>query len=143
MKISSKGRYGLAVLTSMAKHEGTENLVSVIAMSERLEISKIYLEQVFSLLKRSGLVISVKGSSGGYHLAKPGKDITVYDVLAATDTALFEKTETNIEGSSQTIERALQEIVYHPLNSILDSTLKSITIEDIVSKTVEEIMYYI
>jgi Rrf2 family protein len=143
MKISSKGRYGLAALTSMAKHEGEENLVSVITLSERLEISKIYLEQVFSLLKRSGLVVSVKGSSGGYYLAKAPKDITVFEVLSATDTTLFEKTETTTSTRGEAIERSLHETVFNPLDMAIKNTLQGITIEDIANKSGDENMFYI
>jgi len=143
MKVSSKGRYGLAVLTSMAKHEGEGNLVSVVTLSERLEISKIYLEQVFFLLKRSGLVVSVKGSSGGYYLPKPPKDISVFEVLSATDTAMFEKAEKTISTKDESIERSLHETVFNPLDEAIKNALLGITIEDIANSSGRDNMYYI
>jgi len=143
MKISSKGRYGLAVLASMAKHEGIDKLVSVVSLSDRLEISKIYLEQVFAILKRGGFVMSVKGSSGGYYLAKPPKNITAFDVLSATESAMLEKTEADISKQDKNLERSINENVFNALDKAIKEVLSTITIEDIVNKSGEEYMYYL
>jgi len=143
MKISSKGRYGLAALASMAKHEGVEKIVTIVSLSERLEISKIYLEQVFSLLKRGGFVTSVKGPNGGYHLAKQPKDITAFDVLSAIDSTLFEKTETTHAKREESLERSINEHVYAALDNAVKETLSGVSLEDIVNKSNEEYMYYL
>lgn len=143
MKISSKGRYGLAVLASMAKNEGEGKLVSVTSLAERLEISKIYLEQVFTLLKRGGLVISIKGANGGYYLAKPPKDITAFDILSAIETAMFEKTEATISKRDESLERSINENVFNALDKTIEETLSGISLEDIVNKSGEEYMYYL
>ena len=143
MKISSKGRYGLAVLASMAKVEGIDKIVTVISLSERLNISKIYLEQVFTLLKRGGLVISVKGAGGGYYLARPPKDITVFDILSAIECSLFEKVEATIAKSDESLERAINENVFEVLDNTLKEVLSNISLEDIVNKSGESYMYYL
>ena len=54
-------------------------------------VSKIYLEQVFSLLKRDGLVNSIKGAQGGYQLSRPAEEISVYDILSVAELSMFEK----------------------------------------------------
>ena len=143
MKISSKGRYGLAVLASMAKHEGVGKLVSVVSLSERLEISKIYLEQVFAILKRSGMVASVKGSGGGYYLAKQPKEITALDVLSATESAMFEKAEATVSKRDETLELSINRNVFNALDRAIEDVLSGITIEDIVNRPGEGHMYYL
>jgi len=143
MKISSKGRYGLAVLASMAKVEGIDKIVTVISLSERLNISKIYLEQVFTLLKRGGLVISVKGAGGGYYLARPPKDIAVFDILSAIECSLFEKVEATIAKSDESLEKAINENVFEVLDNTLKEVLSNISLEDIVNKSGESYMYYL
>ena len=143
MKISSKGRYGLAVLASMAKNEGVGKIVAVASLSERLEISKIYLEQVFALLKRGGLVTAVKGSNGGYYLAKPTKDITAYDVLSAIEISIFEETEATIARRDEDLERSINDNVYRALDSAVKETLSRISLEDIVTKSDGGYMYYL
>ena len=74
MKISAKGRYGLAAMTYLARNYASGSPITIISISEKLGISKIYLEQVFSLLKRARLVNSIKGSQGGYQLAREPRD---------------------------------------------------------------------
>ena len=94
MKISAKGRYGLAAMAYLARNFESGTPVTIISISERLGISKIYLEQVFSLLKRSQLVRSIKGSQGGYQLMRPPGNITAFDVLSAIELGLMEKAGT-------------------------------------------------
>ena len=81
MRISAKGRYALASVIHMAQQHHSGESVTLISISERLGISKIYLEQVFSLLKRGELVTSVKGALGGYLLSASPEQINVLDVL--------------------------------------------------------------
>jgi len=148
MKISAKARYGLAAVVSMAESGGTDESVTVISISERLKISKIYLEQVFSLLRRGDIVISIKGAQGGYRLARPPKDISVFDVLFAIENSLFEKTESTVPDSDVSIEKAMFETVFDVLDGSVKETLGGITLEDIVNQAAkhkggENYMYYL
>jgi Rrf2 family transcriptional regulator, cysteine metabolism repressor len=107
MRISAKGRYALAAVISMAQQYSNGEYITVISISEKLGISKIYLEQVFSLLKRGGLVRSVKGSQGGYQLARTPGRINVLDVLSAVENSLFEKTEETVSVGAPDIDTIL------------------------------------
>lgn len=64
MRISTKGRYALAALIKIAENHGSGEYITIASISEKLGISKIYLEQVFSLLIIGGIVTSVKGAQG-------------------------------------------------------------------------------
>ncbi|MDR2701244.1 MAG: Rrf2 family transcriptional regulator [Spirochaetaceae bacterium] len=132
MRISVRTRYGLAALVCMARKGVAEDRVTITSLSEKLQISKIYLEQVFSLLRRSGIVISAKGAQGGYNLSRPAKKVTVYDILSATETALFEKTDKTV--ADENIEKTLRDTVFDPLDASLKETLSRITLEDIVNQ---------
>ena len=90
MKISAKGRYGLAAMTYLARNYASGSPVTIVSISEKLGISKIYLEQVFSLLKRARLVNSIKGSQGGYQLSRAPREITPYDILSSIELSLME-----------------------------------------------------
>ncbi len=73
MRISTKGRYGLRAVIDLALHY-SQGPVSIRAIAEREGISDSYLEQVFSALKKGGLVKASRGANGGYTLAvAPGK----------------------------------------------------------------------
>lgn len=134
MRLSAKGRYALAATTSMAGNPDSNEYITLISISEKLGISKIYLEQVFSLLKHGGIVNSVKGSQGGYQLSRAPKQISVYDILSAVETSLFESTEETIRDKAPDIEAAMDFIIFNPLDGAIKTTLKGITLYDLVSE---------
>lgn len=84
MKVSTKGRYGLQAMIDLALYSQNDFL-PLASIAERQDISKSYLEQVFSTLRKSGLVKSTKGAQGGYMLASDTKDITVGMILRALE----------------------------------------------------------
>lgn len=134
MRISAKGRYALAAAINMAENYSSGEYITVISISEKLGISKIYLEQVFSLLKRGGIVNSVKGAQGGYQLARSPRQVTVYDVLSAVETALFEPAEETVKLNSPEIDAAMRATVFDALDSAVKSALEKITLSDLVSE---------
>ena len=148
MRISVKARYGLAAMTSMAINYNNGEYITVISISEKLGISKIYLEQVFSLLKRGGLVNSTKGSQGGYQLSRMPRQITVYDILSAVELSLVEKTEDTVTEKAPEIDKAMQLSAFEALDHAVKETLEKITLNDLVSsaekyRADDEIMFYI
>ncbi|MBQ8130388.1 MAG: Rrf2 family transcriptional regulator [Clostridia bacterium] len=82
--ISSRGRYALRIMADMAEHDGGEP-VSIREIAERQDISAKYMEQIVSALVRAGLVRSVRGAQGGYHLAMRPAEITAGMILRATE----------------------------------------------------------
>lgn len=146
MKISAKGRYGLAAMTYLARHFESGTPVTIISISEGLGISKIYLEQVFALLKRSRLVHSIKGSQGGYQLASPPRDITAYDILSAIELALMEKAGPAAPEKMPELDRALNARIFDPLDESIKRTLMAVSLEDILTamdQEAESLMYFI
>ena len=149
MRISAKGRYALAAVVSMAQqHPQNDGSITLISISERLGISKIYLEQVFSLLKRGELVTSVKGAQGGYLLSASPGQISVFDVLSAVETGLFDKTEDTVFEKAPEIEFAMRESAFRVLDDAVAASLSQISLEDLVlasekHKGDDAAMYYI
>lgn len=134
MRISAKGRYALASTIHMAQNHNSNEYITLISISEKLGISKIYLEQVFSLLKHGGIVSSIKGAQGGYQLTRLPSQITVYDILHSVETTLFERAEETVAESLPEIERAMSAAVHQPLDHSIKSTLQSITLQDLVTE---------
>jgi len=84
MKISTRARYGMrAMLDIAANGEGGRVLLKDIA--ERQDISKRYLEHMMTQLRNSGLVVSVRGASGGYRLARDPADIRLDEIFEALE----------------------------------------------------------
>lgn len=87
MKLSTKGRYAVMAMTDLAQ-QGEARPVSLAEIAARQEISLAYLEQIFSRLRRRGVVESVRGPGGGYRLARPASQTTVAQVVHAVDEPL-------------------------------------------------------
>lgn len=134
MRISAKGRYALAATIYMAQNHNKNEFITLISISDKLGISKIYLEQVFSLLKIGKIVHSIKGSQGGYQLVRAPQSIAIYDILSAVETSLFDKTEETIAELHPEIEAAMNSAIYSPLDNIIKSSLQSITLYDLISE---------
>lgn len=148
MRISAKGRYALAATIHLAQNYNTGEYVTVLNISERFGISKIYLEQVFSLLKRGNIVTSVKGAQGGYQLARPPKALTLYDVLSAVELTLFEQNDETVAETAPEIEKTLVQSVYNVLDDTLKKVLADLTLEQMVHeaeshKPEDGMMFYI
>jgi Rrf2 family iron-sulfur cluster assembly transcriptional regulator len=84
MRVGSKGRYAVIALVDVAENAGARP-VALAEVAERQHISLSYLEQLFAMLRRSGLVISSRGPGGGYRLGRAAGDITVGEVFRAVE----------------------------------------------------------
>lgn len=148
MRISAKTRYGIAALIHLAQNSSEDRLVPILSISEALDISKIYLEHVFSLLKRGEIVVSVKGAQGGYQLARPANEITMLEIFKATEQTLFEKAEETVPAKGQEIEKAMKEIIFDRIDIALEASLGGITLLDLVheakkNKSTNDFMFFI
>ena len=86
MRISTRGEYGLRALIEMGMTP--DEALSLRDIAGRQHISLDYLEQIVPALKAAGLVQARRGAHGGYQLAKPAEEITVYDALLALEGPL-------------------------------------------------------
>ncbi len=146
MKLSAKSRYALASLVKMALVHESQPTITVLEIADELEISKIYLERIFSELRRGEVVGSIKGSQGGYYLTRAPKEITLYDILHAVEPALFSDNDATVDKTSQNIERALVEMVYTPMKEGFAKMLTAISLADITLEAQGEegnYMYYL
>ena len=84
MKLTSKGRYAVMALADIAAFD-KKNPVSLRDISLRQNISLLYLEQIFFRLKRNNIVKSIRGTNGGYILAKNPDQIKLASILSAVD----------------------------------------------------------
>lgn len=87
MKISTKTRYGMRFMIDLAQNEG-EGCMALKDVAERQGISKKYLEQVVAPLVAAELLTVTRGNQGGYRLARPAAEITLADVVAASEDGL-------------------------------------------------------
>jgi Rrf2 family protein len=137
MKISTKGRYALRVITDLAQH-GREEYISLKEISERQEISMKYLETIVGVLSRAGFVLSLRGKSGGYKLAKKPRDYTVGSILKLTEGSLAPvaclEYETN---QCSRAEHCITLPMWRKLDNLINDYLESVTIEDLITRQSE------
>ena len=87
MRISTKGRYALRLMTDIAIHSKEGN-VSLKDVAERQQISMKYLEQIAGMLSRAGMLRSSRGAQGGYQLVKAPEEYSLGSILRLTEGEL-------------------------------------------------------
>ena len=135
MMISTKGRYALRIMVDLAQHDGEEP-VSVREIAQRQDISGKYMEQIIGVLGRAGLLRSVRGAQGGYHLTMSPDEMTVGMILRATEGDLA-PAECVLDGAQHCDRRgacpsrAVFAKVYSAINHVIDSvTLRELMPEE-------------
>ena len=125
MKISTKGRYALRMMLDLALcDDGT--FVPLKEIAERQQISIKYLEQIVSLLSRAGFVKSVRGTGGGYKLAKKPEEYTVGMILRLTEGNLapvscLEFEENTCPRAAECSTLCVWQKLYGAINSVVDN----------------------
>ncbi|AYE34245.1 RrF2 family transcriptional regulator [Clostridium septicum] len=142
MKISTKGRYGLRALIDISIYSFSET-VTLKSISERQDISERYLEQIFSSLRKGGVIKSKKGPQGGYFLSEEANNLTIGEILRILegDSNLI-----NIEETDNEMEKFICENLWEVANKRIKDFFNSITLEELSTKYKEStvnIMYYI
>ena len=135
MKLSSTARYGLRALSDLCLHSRKSEPVAVSDIALRQNIPVNYLEQLFSKLRRQGILESVRGAQGGYYLSKPASEISVNEILEALG-------EPFIFGSCQT-EKGCENSktcptfnLWRKVKGSVDEILSSTTLEDLATRKI-------
>ena len=84
MKLNSRSRYAVMALADIASFN-KQNPISLRDISLRQNISLVYLEQIFSKLKKNNIVKSIRGANGGYVLTKDPEQIKLSNIFSAVD----------------------------------------------------------
>jgi Rrf2 family iron-sulfur cluster assembly transcriptional regulator len=97
MRLSTKSRFAVNALIDLALREQA-GPVALAAIATRQQISLSYLEQLFSRLKRDGIVESTRGPGGGYTLARPAGEVSLADIVNAVETPAPDSEEAQASG---------------------------------------------
>ncbi len=131
MRISTRGRYGLRAMVELAREHGNRPLM-MRAITERQGIPRKYLHALLTALRAAGLVNSVRGSQGGYVLAKPPAEITVLEVIVALEGPIvLVDCRGGARGCRRYAECATRE-VWAELSGLLAQRLAAIKLEQLV-----------
>ena len=132
MKMTTKGRYAVTAILDVALHDGN-GPVNLSDISQRQDISLTYLEQLFSKLKKNGLVESARGPGGGYRLALSADQITVAKVIYSVDEPI-DVTRCHGKQNCQGDLRCLTHDLWMELNMHISGFLNGLTLDDLIKR---------
>ncbi len=130
MKLTTKGRYAVTAMLDVALKD-QKSPVSLADISERQGISLSYLEQLFSKLRRAGLVKSVRGPGGGYLLGRNAEDINVAEVILAVNEVL-DATRCSGKANCQDGRACLTHNLWQDLSDQIQNFLSSISLASVL-----------
>ena len=138
MRLTTKGRYAVTAMLDLAIH-ANDVPVPLAEISQRQGISLSYLEQLFSRLRRQGLVDSARGPGGGYRLARPASEIAVVHVINAIDENV-NVTRCGGQADCQDGDPCLTHDLWCDLSNQIHEFLSSISLQQLVERrTVREV----
>ena len=123
MRLTTKGRFAVTAMIDLALN-AQNNAVKLNSISERQQISLSYLEQLFSKLRRAGLVESIRGPGGGYILGRDVGEINIAEIIAAAEDELDAtlcKGKANCQSGAPCLTHNLWENLNHTINAYLSS----------------------
>jgi Rrf2 family transcriptional regulator, iron-sulfur cluster assembly transcription factor len=130
MRVGSKGRYAVIALVDVATHSASRP-VALAEVAERQQISLSYLEQLFAMLRKAGLVVSSRGPGGGYRLQRPGDEITVGEVFRAVEEP------GNAENNGRDWSGGATAGLWRALDDHIRDFLEGVAISDVISGKVK------
>lgn len=138
MRISSWTEYSLIISLHLARRLKDGGEVAHVAARDLAEAERLpadYVEQILLRLRRAGVVQSVRGAGGGYLLARDPSQVTVYDVMTASDRQTFEvRCDTHPIHSERCAPGATCSIrpVWQALRTRIDDLLQKVTLADLL-----------
>lgn len=133
MELNTKGRYAVMAMADLAKYGGSGS-VPLSAIADRQLISLAYLEQLFSKLRRAGLVESARGRSGGYVLGRPAATIAIAEIMAAVEEDI-RMTRCEADGVTKPCvggQRCLTHGLWDALGDEIARFLSTVTLQDVL-----------
>ena len=137
MKISTKIRYGARAMLELASHYG-EGPIELKEIAKKENISLKYLEQVINPLRGAGLVKAVRGSKGGYSLAKPPSEICLYDVVETLEGPLNLLECLRDSKVCQKVPSCVTRDIWQEVSEAISKIFYSVTLEDMVNRKREK-----
>ncbi|MBI4559073.1 MAG: Rrf2 family transcriptional regulator [Candidatus Hydrogenedentes bacterium] len=137
MNISSRCEYACRAMVELGRHENNELPVTAEYIADRRHIPEKYLVHILLQLKRAGLVRSVRGSQGGYLLARQPEKINMHDIVQAIDGPVLHPLPVK-DNQGKDLEPAWREVAFG-IGQLLDK----LTLRALIDRASKSNMYYI
>ena len=133
MKLSTRTRYGIRAIFELALNYG-KGPVKLKRIAEKQDISVKYLEQLIAILKTGGFVRSIRGSKGGYILAKKPSEIKLSDCVRCLEGQLAAVECVENDDYCQRSDNCIVKQVWVKVTEAVENILQSITLQDLVDR---------
>jgi len=139
MKLTSKGRYAVMAMADLAKNN-TKTPTSLAEISLRQGISLSFLEQLFLRLKKNNLVLSARGSHGGYFLSKAPEEIKLLSIIHAVDEKIktVKCKKESKKGCNGKSIKCITHDLWDDLETHINSFFEKNTLNDIIHRVSRE-----
>jgi len=139
MKLTSKGRYAVMAMADLAK-TNVSTPTSLTDISLRQGISLSFLEQLFLKLKKNNLVLSSRGSHGGYVLSKSPEEIKLSSIINAVDEKIktLKCKKESKKGCNGKSIKCITHNLWDDLESHINTFFEQNTLKDIIYRTVND-----
>lgn len=139
MKISAKTRYGLRILLDIASNKQDKpRTISDIAESQ--QISRKFISPLVVILRRAGMIQTIRGVAGGIKLAKDPKDITLLDITNAMDGGIYLLHCLKDKTSCPRKAMCVTSRIWNDINDSLQTKFRSFSLQYILDQYMSEKM---
>lgn len=135
MRITTRGQLAVSAMTDLALRQKIRP-VALSTISVRQGTSLSYLEQLFSALRRAGLVDSTRGPGGGYTLAQRAEQISVADIILAVENLKADELQNLGPAQAEQVKSMTGEL-WSTFNARVMEYLQSVTLQDLVTRQLE------
>ncbi len=133
MRLTTRGKMAVTAITDLASRSHGHP-VALPGISARQGISLSYLEDIFSALRRAGLVRSIRGPGGGYTLARPANEVSVADIVRASDRIAQEESDESGKLREDSPSGRMTAELWSSFHSRILDYLQSVTVADLLAR---------
>jgi Rrf2 family protein len=133
MKMSTKGRYAVRILLSIARYQKNGPVPKKIIAAEE-GISPDYIEQIIVPLKNDGLCVGIRGVKGGFKLAKEPEDITVFQILRASEGTMNLVDCEHMDCQGKDKNKCVTRPIWAGAAAVLEEFFSKITLQDLLDE---------
>jgi Rrf2 family protein len=144
MKVSAKTEYACIAMLELASQYGSSEPVRIRKIAERHDVPPRFLVQILLQLKGAGLVASVRGAAGGYHLIKPPQEVSLGQVMEVIEGSPDENGQVTAASPDSPAVKVLQQ-AWKEVSDVQKRMLDSMTLAELLerARAQEEQMYHI
>ena len=134
MNLTTKGKYAVTAVLDLAIQERDSARYSKISeVADRQSIPPAYLEQIFSSLRKAGILIAVRGPKGGFKLSRPSAEIMIGEIIVAVEKNM-DATQCSGEGICNAGSKCIAHNFWMDFNKNVNHFLMNKSLEDVLSR---------